>query len=100
MRILLITAAMTLGVAAPAFADKAANCDAFAGIAGKAVDLRSTSDTAEDVAARTLQEDATGTERRFLAEIPMIVSWIYTLPEEQLTPEVAEAARAQCMAAG
>ena len=98
---LLATAAVAVtALATPALAGKAENCAAFASIAGKAVTLRSTGGTDEATAAARLQTEAEGTEAIFVAEIPMIVNWIYTLPAEQLTPEVASVAQAQCMNAG
>lgn len=100
MRILL-TACLTLPLlAAPSLAGKAENCAAFGGIAMKAVTLRQDAGQDEASAAATIQREATGAERKFLAEVPLLVNWIYALPEDQLTPAIGDAVESQCMAAG
>ena len=100
IRLSLVAAAAFAALSTPVLAAKAENCAAFASIAGKAVTLRSAGGTDEATAAARLQREAEGQEAIFVAEIPMIVNWIYTLPADQLTSEVAIVAEAQCMAAG
>ncbi|MFK7940880.1 MAG: DNA primase [Roseovarius sp.] len=85
-------------LAAPATAqDTTQLCSVSADIAGAAVSQRASGqDKPDTVSAITgdLQGDTAG----FAAAVPHIVDWVWTLPEDQLTDEVAEAYEAACLA--
>ncbi|QIE45175.1 hypothetical protein G5B38_06330 [Pseudohalocynthiibacter aestuariivivens] len=90
---------LVLLVPASAYAtdDKAANCAATAGIVSHAVGERNGGNTQEG-ATDFLTSDEGGIEEKYDAAVPMLVEWVYTLPEDQLTDEAATAFEKACLA--
>ena len=89
--------AVLLSFAAPAFAGKAENCAATAGIVSDAVAQRV---DGKDMAATVafLGSDAGGIAAKYREAVPALVDWVYTLPEDQLTDAASEAFEDACLA--
>lgn len=84
--------------AAPALAqDKPELCRITAAIAGSAVAERA-GGAARDQAVAAVSGGLEDGQAGYEAAVPHIVDWVYTLPEEQLTGEVATAYEAACLA--
>lgn len=77
--------------------DKAQLCAISAEIAGSAVAQRAAGED-KDKTAKAITADMTGDRANFAAAVPHIVDWVWTLPEDQLTDEVAEAYSIACLA--
>ena len=84
-------------VAPPAVAqDKEELCSVSAGIAGSAVEARAAGKKQKQ-AIRTITVDLDEEAGNYAAAVEPIVAWVYTLPEEQLTDEVAKSYEAACL---
>ena len=101
MRPIVLTTAMLLalgGTAAMAESDaeRAARCAGQAQIVARAVDLRA---GGADAAATTAQLEGSdsGLDPKYAPSVSVLVGWLYTLPPEQMTPEVATAFETQCL---
>jgi hypothetical protein len=85
-------------LAAPAMAqDKTQLCTVSAEIAGAAVAQRAAGE-GKDKTAEAIAANMTGERANFGAAVPHIVDWVWTLPEDQLTDEVAAAYETACLA--
>ncbi|RKF16538.1 DNA primase [Roseovarius spongiae] len=80
-----------------ALADKAADCAATTGIVADAVNERSGGNTQQG-AIDVLTSDEGGIEEKYAPAVPMLVEWVYTLPEDQLNDAVAESFSEACLA--
>lgn len=72
-------------------------CRISSQIAGAAVSERSTGAT-QDAAVRVITADLEGEAAAYAAAVQPLVDWVYSLPEEQLTDDVASAYEAACLA--
>lgn len=77
--------------------DKTELCTVSARIAGQAVAERS-GGGAPEAAVLVISEGLDPENANFAAAVQPIVEWVWTLPEEQLTDEVATAYEAACLA--
>ena len=77
--------------------DKAELCSVSAEIAGLAVEQR-VSQTGQAGAISSITQALDGSKAGYAAAVEPIVGWVYTLPEDQLTEEVATAYQAACLA--
>lgn len=99
IRTTLITIAITLGLTAPLAAQDAAQeaeCRKQGQIATDImVERKNGSDArrAERRVIRNLPDDA----KNYEVAVPAMVEWIYSLPEEQLTPEASNALYQVCL---
>lgn len=92
--------ALLLPLAAPVLADEMAeNCAATAGIVADAVNMRADGKDAADTTA-FLGSPESGFDARFRKAAPMLVEWVYTLPEEQLTEAASQSFEAACLEQG
>lgn len=92
MRFVLVFA-LAAFAAQPVLADKKQEvCNGFANLTDQAVTLRKSGLYNKRKAVKELNKTAGDLE----ALTKEIVKWVWSLPKEQLTSEVAEAARAQC----
>lgn len=90
--------ACALLLSTSAFAqDKGELCTVSAGIAGLAVAERAAGE-AEDKTVKAITADLEGAQANYAAAVAPIVAWVFTLPEDQLTDEVATAYEAACLA--
>ena len=89
--------ALALSFAAPAFAGKAENCAATAGIVNDAVAQRADGKYMA-VTVSFLGSDAGGIASKYREAVPALVDWVYTLPEDQLTEAAAKAFEDACLA--
>lgn len=101
MRPLALTTAMLLafgGTAAIAETDaeRAARCAGQARIVASAVELRAAG-TDEAGATARLEASDSGIDPKYAPSVSVLVGWLYTLPPEQMTPEVATAFETQCL---
>ncbi len=82
----------------PAFAQDANElCNVSSEIAGAAVDERNAGQP-QDKAINAITAELDGASESYAAAVQPIVAWVYTLPEEQLTEEVAVAYKTACLA--
>lgn len=97
IRTAFVTIALMFSLTAPAFAqDRDAECRKQGQIATNIMSERkggSNARRAERRVIRALPDDA----KNYAVAIPALVEWIYTLPEEQMTPEVSNALYQACM---
>ncbi|MFP7671824.1 hypothetical protein ACG74X_00565 [Marivita sp. S0852] len=97
IRPVLLATALTVSVAAPALSqDKEAECRKQGQIATNIMTERkngSTDRRAERRVIQALPEDA----KNYEVAVPAMVEWIYSLPEDQLTPEVSNALYQVCL---
>ncbi|QGX99039.1 DNA primase [Roseovarius faecimaris] len=77
--------------------DQAELCTVSAEIAGLAVTERAAG-AAQDRTAETITIALDGPRASYTAAVEPIVAWVYSLPEEQLTADVAMAYEAACLA--
>ncbi|MCZ4353322.1 hypothetical protein O4H61_12405 [Roseovarius aestuarii] len=89
--------ALMIPLAGPAFAGKAENCAATAGIVADAVAQRADGKDLSDTVA-FLGSDAGGVKARYREAVPALVDWVYTLPEDQLTDAAPKAFEDACLA--
>lgn len=78
-------------------ADQAANCAVFARMTDDAVNYRKSNLYTEAQAVTRIQQDYADKGAKFTNLMPQIAEWIWTLPQDQLGPEVGQAMKAQCM---
>lgn len=76
---------------------KDADCAATAGIVSDAVAER-TGGNSQAGAIDFLTSDEGGIAEKYDAAVPLLVEWVYTLPEDQLTDAVAKAFEEVCLA--
>ena len=99
IRTAFVTASLVLSLSMPLFAqdaDKEAECRKQGQIATNIMAERkngSTARRAERRVIRALPEDAMNYE----VAVPAMVEWIYSLPEDQMTPEVSNALYQACL---
>ena len=87
-----------LVLAFPAFAQDADElCTVSSEIAGAAVVERNAGEP-QDTAISAITADLDGVSANYAAAVQPIVEWVYTLPQEQLTDEVAVAYKTACLA--
>lgn len=85
-------------LAAPAMAqDKAELCKISAGIADSAVAER-VAGAPQDRAIDAITAELAGVNDSYIGAVQPIVEWVWTLPADQLTEEVALAYEAACLA--
>jgi hypothetical protein len=77
-------------------AERAARCAGQAQIVAQAVDLRA-GGTDEAGATSRLEASDSGIDPKYAPSVSVLVGWIYTLPPEQMTAEVATAFETQCL---
>lgn len=99
MRLLMILA-LTGAVAAPALAEtkqeKAERCAIQAGIVEAAIDHRLAKRSQNRATRKILKSDAIkGT--KYEANVDVLAAWIYTLPDDQLTPDTVQTFEKACM---
>ena len=92
--------ALLSGIGAPVLAEtdaeRAARCTGQANIVSRAVELRA--DGADQGAATSrLEASDSGIDPKYAPSVSVLVGWIYTLPPEQMTAEVATAFETQCL---
>lgn len=90
--------ACALLLSTSAFAeDQAELCTVSAEIAGLAVFERAAGE-GEAKTVKAITADLEGPKANYAAAVAPIVAWVFTLPQEQLTEEVATAYEAACLA--
>ena len=101
MRSFALTTAMLLALGSTAAiaesdAERAARCAGQAQIVARAVDLRA---GGTDAAGATAQLEASdsGIDPKYAPSVSVLVGWLYSLPAEQMTAEVATAFETQCL---
>jgi hypothetical protein len=77
-------------------AERAARCAGQAQIVARAVSLRA-GGSDEGGATAQLEASDSGIDPKYAPSVSILVGWIYTLPTDQMTPEVATAFEAQCL---
>lgn len=77
-------------------AERAARCAGQAQIVARAVDLRAGGSDAEGTTSQ-LEASDSGIDPKYAPSVSVLVGWIYTLPPEQMTAEVATAFETQCL---
>ena len=77
-------------------AERAMRCAVQAQIVAQAVDLRA-GGTDQTGTMAQLEGSDSGIDPKYAPSISVLVGWIYTLPTEQMTPEVATAFETQCL---
>jgi len=89
--------AVALIATTPALAqDQQDLCENTAVIVGDAVTARADGASAQEAAS--MVGDAMDADSAFKGAVQPIVDWVYTLPQDQLTDEVAVAYQEQCLA--
>ncbi|MCK0150704.1 hypothetical protein MWU54_11765 [Marivita sp. S6314] len=100
IRLTFAAAAVTLSLSLPSFAQdpgKVAECRKQGQIATNIMSERkngANSRRAERRVVRALPDDA----KNYEVAVPALVEWIYSLPEDQMTPEVSNALYQACLA--
>ncbi|WP_272006657.1 hypothetical protein [Roseovarius sp. ZX-A-9] len=92
----ILSLVLVLPAGASAADDKTANCAATAGIVADAVNARTGGNTQEGAIA-FLTSDEGGIDDKYDPAVPMLVEWVYTLPEDQLTVEASTAFEEACL---
>ncbi len=72
-------------------------CRVSSEIAGRAVVERAAGEE-QDQTVAAITADLEGEDAAYATAVTLIVHWVYTLPEEQLTEEVAPAYEEACLA--
>jgi len=92
---------VALGIAcvwsAPTWAQSAHDCAVFGEIAEQAAAERRADAEMMDAMVR-IAEGYTGAQERFAGAVPLLVDWVWKLPEDQLGSGVGAAYRAACEA--
>ena len=100
MRPLALTTAMLLALGGTAHAEsdaeRAARCAGQAQIVARAVQLRADG-TDQAGTMTTLEASDSGIDPKYAPSVSVLVGWLYTLPPEQMTPDVATAFETQCL---
>jgi hypothetical protein len=91
------TLCLTLLATPLAAQDTTQLCKVSAEIAGAAVAERSSGHKPE-VAVKTISDDLSADKAAYEGAVQPIVEWVYTLPSDQLTAEVAVAYETACLA--
>ena len=97
---LTLTLPLVAALAAPlpaAAQSGAEDCAAQASIVAAAVERRSAGD-APEAATDAVAGELSGRAAAYAEAVPVIVEWVWSLPEEQLGPDVAESYEAACLA--
>lgn len=96
---LIAAAVLGTALAAPVAAQelKAADCTFFGGITQSAVDLRMDGKRAR-AATRQIQRGLKGDEARFKNAVPLLVDFVFGLPEGQLGDGVGQTYADACLA--
>ncbi len=87
---------LVLPAGANAADDKTANCVATAGIVADAVDQRTGGNT-KAATTEFLTSDEGGIDDKYDPAVPMLVEWVFTLPEDQLTEDASTAFEKACL---
>ena len=88
--------ALTVVAAQPALAlDKDAECGIQSTVVMSVVDARTGGQVAGD-ATMAVAEGLDAESEKYISVVPAIVEWVYSLPEDQLGPEVGESWATAC----
>ncbi len=76
--------------------EKSTRCSQQAALVGELVAQRSGGASAQD-AIPAVRETHSDMDDRYVAQVPILADWIYSLPEEQLGAGVADSFEAACV---
>lgn len=76
-------------------AEREARCEAQAGIVAMAVDLRG-DNKREKKAIKLISKDEVIASGPYVAQVDVLVNWVYSLPEAQVSEEAVTAFEAAC----